>query len=66
MTGDEESPVIVFFKNEGSKLELFPIEELAKDINLTTRLHSQQGASRDLRSRTMANRKPKSMQFLNG
>ncbi|GAF20041.1 lactoylglutathione lyase [Bacillus sp. JCM 19046] len=33
VTGDEESPVIVFFKNEGSKLELFPIEELAKDIN---------------------------------
>ncbi|QQK75482.1 VOC family protein [Salicibibacter cibarius] len=33
VTGDEEKPVIVFFKNEGSKLELFPIEELAKDIN---------------------------------
>lgn len=31
--GDEENPVIVFFKNEGSKLELFPLEELAKDIN---------------------------------
>lgn len=24
---------IVFFNNEGSKLELFPLEELAKDIN---------------------------------
>jgi hypothetical protein len=33
VTGDEEKPVIVFFKNEGSKLELFPLEELAKDIN---------------------------------
>ncbi|MGG0642988.1 VOC family protein [Sporosarcina gallistercoris] len=31
--GDEEKPVIVFFKNEGSKLELFPLEQLAKDIN---------------------------------
>ncbi|WP_090794802.1 VOC family protein [Pelagirhabdus alkalitolerans] len=31
--GDEEKPVIVFFKNEGSKLELFPIDELAKDID---------------------------------
>ncbi|UJL45895.1 VOC family protein [Virgibacillus sp. NKC19-16] len=33
VTGDEEKPAIVFFKNEGSKLELFPLEELAKDIN---------------------------------
>lgn len=33
VTGEEKSPVIVFFKNEGSKLELFPIAELAKDIN---------------------------------
>lgn len=33
VTGNEEKPIIVFFKNEGSKLELFPIEELAKDIN---------------------------------
>ncbi|WP_301109718.1 VOC family protein [Sporosarcina sp.] len=33
VTGDEEQPVIVFFNNEGSKLELFPLEELAKDIN---------------------------------
>lgn len=28
-----EEPAIVFFNNQGSKLELFPIEELAKDIN---------------------------------
>ncbi|WP_432353716.1 VOC family protein [Sporosarcina sp. A2] len=33
VTGDEEQPTIVFFNNEGSKLELFPLEELAKDIN---------------------------------
>lgn len=31
--GEEGHPVIVFFKNEGSKLELYPIEKLAKDIN---------------------------------
>ena len=28
----EDSPAIVFFNNQGAKLELFPIEELAKDI----------------------------------
>lgn len=33
VTGDKEKPTIVFFNNEGSKLELFPLEELAKDIN---------------------------------
>ncbi|AZB44346.1 VOC family protein [Bacillus sp. FJAT-42376] len=31
--GNEEEPVIVFFKNQGTKLELFPLEQLAKDIN---------------------------------
>ncbi|APC47741.1 glyoxalase [Virgibacillus halodenitrificans] len=31
--GGEEAPIIVFFNNEGSKLELFPLEELAKDID---------------------------------
>jgi len=31
--GDEEQPTIVFFNNEGSKLELFPLEELIKDIS---------------------------------
>lgn len=30
---DEKNPPIVFFNNQGSKLELFPIDELAKDIN---------------------------------
>jgi predicted lactoylglutathione lyase len=29
----EDNPPIVFFDNQGSKLELYPIEELAKDIN---------------------------------
>lgn len=29
----ENNPPIVFFDNEGTKLELFPLEELAKDIN---------------------------------
>lgn len=29
----ENNPAIVFFNNQGSKLELYPIEELAKDIN---------------------------------
>lgn len=28
-----DQPVIVFFNNQGTKLELYPIEELAKDIN---------------------------------
>lgn len=31
----QDQPPIVFFDNQGSKLELFPIEELAKDINDT-------------------------------
>lgn len=30
---DEVIPPIVFFNNEGSKLELFPLAELAQDIN---------------------------------
>lgn len=29
----ENNPPIVFFDNEGSKLELFPIQRLAEDIN---------------------------------
>lgn len=29
----QEDPPIVFFNNQGSKLELYPIDELAKDIN---------------------------------
>lgn len=30
---NEADPQIVFFDNGGTKLELFPLEELAKDIN---------------------------------
>lgn len=29
----KEEPQIVFFDNQGTKLELYPLEELAKDIN---------------------------------
>lgn len=32
-TSIEEARVIVFFNNQGSKLELYPIDLLAKDIN---------------------------------
>lgn len=31
--GDETNPDVVFFNNAGTKISLFPIEELAKDIN---------------------------------
>ncbi|WP_265457998.1 VOC family protein [Enterococcus sp. HY326] len=31
--GQEKNPPIVFFDNEGTKLELYPLAELAKDIN---------------------------------
>ncbi|MFC4558211.1 VOC family protein [Virgibacillus kekensis] len=30
---DEEDPGIVFFQNNGTKLALYPLEELAKDID---------------------------------
>lgn len=30
---DSPNPPIVFFDNQGTKLELFPLEELARDIN---------------------------------
>ncbi|WP_100371922.1 VOC family protein [Bacillus sp. FJAT-45037] len=32
-TVSENSPVIVFFNNKGTKLALYPLDELAKDIN---------------------------------
>jgi uncharacterized protein len=32
---DEENPAIVFFTNRGTKLALYPLDELAKDINET-------------------------------
>lgn len=31
--GPESSPGIIFFKNEGTRIALYPIEELAKDVN---------------------------------
>ncbi|WP_242638496.1 hypothetical protein [Pantoea ananatis] len=31
----EQNPPIVFFNNSGTKLELFPLDNLAKDINET-------------------------------
>ncbi|WP_409070275.1 VOC family protein [Desulfobulbus sp.] len=31
-----EKPPIVFFDNQGTKLELYPLDELAKDINAET------------------------------
>lgn len=31
--GDESQPDVVFFNNGGTKISLFPLEELAKDIN---------------------------------
>ncbi|MFA9555723.1 VOC family protein [Evansella sp. AB-rgal1] len=31
--GPESSPFIIFFRNEGSRIALYPIEELVKDVN---------------------------------
>ncbi|WP_077619577.1 VOC family protein [Bacillus sinesaloumensis] len=31
--GSESNPAIIFFKNEGTRIALYPIEELAHDIN---------------------------------
>ena len=36
----DEQPSIVFFNNQGSKLELYPLEALAKDINADLPIHS--------------------------
>ena len=36
--GTEENPSIVFFQNEGSKISLFPLNDLAKDISLDTEI----------------------------
>lgn len=33
--GTETNPFIIFFRNEGTRIALYPIEELAKDINET-------------------------------
>ncbi|MBO1002054.1 VOC family protein [Pseudogracilibacillus auburnensis] len=34
--GTETDPAIIFFKNEGTKIALYPLELLAKDINNET------------------------------
>ncbi|WP_085506581.1 VOC family protein [Thalassobacillus devorans] len=31
--GTETNPVIIFFRNEGTRIALYPLEELAKDVN---------------------------------
>lgn len=31
--GSDTNPYIIFFRNEGSRIALYPLEELAKDIN---------------------------------
>ncbi|WP_053220291.1 VOC family protein, partial [Virgibacillus senegalensis] len=31
--GEEASPEVIFFNNRGTKISLFPLEHLAKDIN---------------------------------
>ncbi|MGM3000349.1 glyoxalase [Bacillus sp. AFS054943] len=31
--GTESNPFIIFFRNEGTRIALYPMEELAKDIN---------------------------------
>ncbi|NLJ18430.1 VOC family protein [Globicatella sulfidifaciens] len=31
--GPESNPYIIFFRNEGTRIALYPIDELAKDIN---------------------------------
>ena len=31
--GTESNPFIIFFRNEGTRIALYPIEELAKDVN---------------------------------
>lgn len=33
VVGPEENPAILFFKNDGTRIALFPLDELAKDIN---------------------------------
>ena len=35
-TVNETEPSIIFFKNEGSRLALYPIKELARDINVSS------------------------------
>ena len=32
VVGDESQPVVIFFKNKGTRISLFPIEDLIQDI----------------------------------
>lgn len=32
VVGDESQPVVIFFKNKGTRISLFPIEDLIEDI----------------------------------
>lgn len=41
----QANPTIVFFDNQDSKLELYPIEQLAKDINAENPPFINQGFS---------------------
>lgn len=41
--GDAEEPSIVFFKNEGTRLALYPLEKLASDISSTHPPYRQAG-----------------------
>jgi predicted lactoylglutathione lyase len=31
--GTESNPIIIFFRNEGTRIALYPLKELAKDVN---------------------------------
>ncbi len=33
VSGEESNPDIIFFRNEGTRIALFPLEELARDVN---------------------------------
>lgn len=41
--GDEEQPGVIFFKNKGTKISLFPVEELILDIASEEELTPPQG-----------------------
>ena len=45
VVGDEAQPVVVFFKNKGTRISLFPIEDLLEDIAGPTILTAPQGFS---------------------
>ena len=43
--GTESNPFIIFFRNEGTRIALYPIEELAKDVNSTNPPSIKEGFS---------------------